>query len=175
MDRWLGQLSTYSERQLPFVDALSAWLRANTPSTQRTALIHGDYQFINVMFEADAPRVAAIVDWESATIGDPLLDIGWMLALWQEPGEEPVHTPYIDYTALPSRAQIAARYASQTGLDLSALNFYMALALFKLGIIMEGWYAKYKRGETAHRAHAESEHDVPRMLTRAATFAGLVA
>ena len=106
---------------------------------KRVALMHGDYQFINVMFAPGLPpRLAAIVDWESATIGDPLLDLGWVLAGWHDPGEAETHATYIDWTPFPPRAEMAARYAAATGLDVSNLNFYMALALFKLAVIMGG-------------------------------------
>ena len=89
VERWLAQLERYKVREIPGLDELARWLRANTPPMQRAALLHGDYQFINVMYEPTLPvRLSAIVDWESATIGDPLLDLGWMLAGWQEDGEE---------------------------------------------------------------------------------------
>lgn len=174
VDRWLGQLGHYRTRDIPHLDAVAEWLRTHQPVTQRAALIHGDYQFINVMFACDNPvRIAAVVDWESATIGDPLLDLGWMLGLWHEQGETPVHSPYFDYTGVPTRAEMAARYAKATGLDVSHLDFYMVLALFKLGIIMEGWYAKFLEGDTNHPAHRDAREDVPRMIARAAHFAGL--
>ena len=174
VDRWLGQLERARTRELAYLDALCAWLREHTPAMQRTALIHGDYQFINVMFApALPPRLAAIVDWESATIVDPLLDLGWVLAGWQDAGESGTHATYVDWAGFPPRAEMAARYAAKTGLDISNLNFYMALALFKLAVIMEGWYARYLSGQSTHPSHKAMETGVPLMLSRAAGFAGL--
>ena len=172
VDRWLAQLERSRNRALQHLDDLCVWLRSATPAMQRSALIHGDYQFINVMFAHDPePRLAAVVDWESATIGDPLLDLGWVLAGWQEAGEAETHATYIDWRAFPPRAAMAARYAEQTGLDVSNLPFYMALALFKLAVIMEGWYFRFLNGQTNHPAHKAMETAVPGMLARAAHFA----
>jgi aminoglycoside phosphotransferase (APT) family kinase protein len=174
VDRWLSQLERARSRDLPHLDALCDWLRANTPAMQRTALIHGDYQFINVMFAPEAPpRLTAIVDWESATIGDPLLDLGWVLAGWRNPGEGQTHASYIDWSGSPPRAEMAARYSAATGLDVANLHFYMTLALFKLSVIMEGWYFRYRSGQSTHPSHAAMETGVPAMLSRAAGFAGL--
>lgn len=175
VDRWLSQLERARSRDLDHLDTLCAWLRANTPTMQRTALIHGDYQFINVMFAPGLPpKLAAIVDWESATIGDPLLDLGWVLASWQDADETLAsHTSYFDWAGMPPRAEMAARYAAKTGLDVADLPFYMALALFKLGVIMEGWYFRYVNGQSNHPTHKNMETGVPKMLARAARFAGI--
>jgi len=85
---------------------------------------------------------------ERNEIGDPLLDLGWMLAGWQEPGEPPSHAIYMDWSGMPSRAEVAERYARATGLDVSNMNYYIALALFKLAAIMEGWYTQYLTGRS---------------------------
>jgi aminoglycoside phosphotransferase (APT) family kinase protein len=174
VDRWLGQLERARSRDLAHLDDICAWLRANTPAMQRGALIHGDYQFINVMFSPGLPpKLAAIVDWESATIGDPLLDLGWVLAGWQDAGETGTHASYIDWRDFPPRAEMAARFAARTRLDVTNLNFYMTLALFKLAVIMEGWYFRYINGQSSHPSHQAMETGVPDMLSRAAKFAGI--
>lgn len=175
VDRWLSQLERARTRDLPGLDRLCEWLRQNTPETQRTALIHGDYQFINVMMAPNLPpRLAAIVDWESATIGDPLLDLGWVLSGWQDEGEAlATHAYYFDWSGMPPRAEMAARYAEATGLDITALPFYMALALFKLAVIMEGWYFRYLNGQSSHPSHKSMETVVPGMIARATVFAGI--
>ena len=111
------------------------------------AILHGDYSPFNVMVAPDPPaRLAAIVDWDTGTIGDPLLDIGHLLARWTEPGEEPVHRAHAGgVDGYPPRAAMAARYAERTGRDLTALAYYEALSLFKLGVILEGTYARTRR------------------------------
>jgi aminoglycoside phosphotransferase (APT) family kinase protein len=167
VERWLAQLARYKVREIPGLDQLAQWLRNNTPQMQRAALVHGDYQFINVMIEPTLPvRLSAIVDWESATIGDPLLDLGWMLAGWQEAGEEASFASYIDWAGMPTRRELAERYAGATGLSLEHLGYYMALSMFKLGIIMEGAYARYLKGKSTLALHAKMEHDVPMMIAR---------
>lgn len=174
VDRWLSQLERARSRPLDGIDTLCDMLRSTRPRTQRIALIHGDYQFINVMFAPDAPpRLAAVIDWETATIGDPLLDLGWMLAGWQEKGEPPTHASYMDWSAMPTRAAVAERYALATGLDVSDINYYTALALFKLVAIMEGWYFQYVNGRSKLAAHGGMETMVPDMIRRALHFASL--
>lgn len=171
VDRWLGQLDRYRTRDIAGLDDLAAWLRANTPTMQRAGLVHGDYQFINVMYDATLPvKLSAIVDWESATIGDPLLDLGWMLSSWQEPGEPETFATYIEWHDFPSRRLLAERYENATGLSVEKLGYYMALSMFKLGVIMEGAYTRFVKGRSTHPAHAQMETGVPMMIQRGLDF-----
>lgn len=171
VDRWLGQLDRYRTRDIAGLYDLAAWLRANTPTMQRAGLVHGDYQFINVMYDATLPvKLSAIVDWESATIGDPLLDLGWMLSSWQEPGEPETFATYIGWHDFPSRRLLAERYENATGLSVEKLGYYMALSMFKLGIIMEGAYTRFVKGRSTHPAHAQMETGVPMMIQRGLDF-----
>lgn len=175
VDRWLVQLERAHSRRLDGIDELCSALRDACPETQRTSLIHGDYQFINVMFAPDAPpKLVAVIDWETATIGDPLLDLGWMLAGWQEEGEPPTHASYMDWTDMPSRAAVAERYAKATGLDVSGINYYVALALFKLAAIMEGWYFQFVNGRSTLAAHGAMKEMVPDMVRRALVFVAAI-
>jgi len=172
VDRWLGQLERARTRELPDVDDVAAWLRANVPSMGEPGILHGDYQFANVMFDHDTPaRIAAVVDWEQSTIGDPLVDLGWLLALWDEPGEEPVRggdeVRVNQQDGFPTRAELAARYAHVTGRLLDALGWYEVLALFKLACVLEGAYARFARGESQNPAHARLEAMVPGLLQSA--------
>ncbi|TMK65765.1 MAG: phosphotransferase family protein [Actinobacteria bacterium] len=144
---WTARSEQARTRDLPAVDVVSEWLRAHTPSMGDAAILHGDYQFANVMFRPDLPaRVTAVIDWEQSTIGDPLVDIGWMLALWDEPGEDPVRgageTRVNQQPGFPSRAELAASYAARTGFSLEHLGWYEVLALFKLACVLEGAYAR---------------------------------
>jgi len=163
--RWLAQLDRYRVRPLEELDFLADWLEANRPANGPTGLLHGDYSPFNVMVAPEPPaRLAAIVDWDTGTIGDPLLDIGHLLARWTEPGEEPViDVPAGGVDGYPTRAEMAARYVERTGADLSALPYYEALALFKLAIILEGNYARTR--------DAQMEVLVPQLLRGAAEFA----
>jgi aminoglycoside phosphotransferase (APT) family kinase protein len=145
VDRWLWQLDSYRSREIPDVDAVSEWLRANRPEPGPIGVMHGDYSLFNVMFSHGAPaHLAAIVDWDTATIGETLMDLGHVLARWDDEGEEPTvlgSADNPDRSGLASRAELAARYQARTGCDVTNLRYYEVLSLFKLGCIMEGHYA----------------------------------
>ena len=158
--RWQGELASYGQLdgypgpEIPGVDEVAAWLDAHRPPTWQPGIMHGDYHLANVMFAPDGPRLAAIVDWEMCTIGDPLLDLGWLLATWPEPqgpGDEAMASVVTgaigSSTALPTREELVARYAGQTSRDLSAVTWYQVLACFKLGIVLEGTYARACAGK----------------------------
>jgi aminoglycoside phosphotransferase (APT) family kinase protein len=170
--RWLAQLGRYQTRDLPELAFLTAWLEENRPVMGRPAIIHGDYSPFNVMVAREPPaRLAAIVDWDTGTIGDPLLDIGHLLARWTEPGEDPVIGEQAGGAwGYPSRAAMAARYTEVTGRDLAALPYYEALALFKLAVILEGTFARERAAGTPDERNSMGEI-VPRLLRAAAAFA----
>lgn len=170
--RWLAQLDRYRTRELPELEFLTEWLTTNTPAMGPAAIIHGDYSPFNVMVRPQPPaQLAAIVDWDTGTIGDPLLDIGHLLARWTEPGEEPTITLQAGgVDGYPSRAQMAARYAEGTGRDLSTLPYYEALALFKLAVILEGSHARQVNAGVAPE-QTDMGPRVLRLLRGAAEFA----
>lgn len=150
VDRWLWQLDSYRLRPLPDADVIVDWLRANLPEPGPIGIMHGDYSLFNVMFAnhrdpGESPaRLAAIIDWDTATIGEPLMDLGHLLARWDEPGEEPSSLGSADIGdrhGLVSRAELADRYRECTGWGLTHLRFYEVVSLFKLGCIMEGHHA----------------------------------
>jgi aminoglycoside phosphotransferase (APT) family kinase protein len=102
--------------------------------------MHGDYQFANVMFRDGAPaRLAAIVDWEMGTVGDPKLDLGWMIQGWPEDTMIPSasETSYVDMRGMPSRSQVLARYAEVSGRQVDDIDYYIILAKWKLAIVLE--------------------------------------
>lgn len=172
VSRWLGQLDHYRTRDIPELGWVAGWLETNRPRRSRPGLMHGDYSPYNVMASpGDTTRLAAVVDWDTGTIGDPLLDIGHLLARWTEPGEEPAIGVWdIEVRdGLPSRAELAGRYAERTGADLSALPYYQALALFKLAIILEGSVARRRA------AHAPDTATRAAMVDRLIHYAGLFA
>jgi aminoglycoside phosphotransferase (APT) family kinase protein len=152
--RWRAQLDGYSELDgydgpdIPDVERVGAWLDANRPAEVHIGVIHGDYQFANVMLAPDAPELAAIVDWELSTLGDPLLDLGWVLASWLEPGDPPGKAPmFRPWADMPTRAELVARYAEVSGRDVSAMPWYLVLACYKLGILLEGTHARARAGQ----------------------------
>ena len=173
--RWLGQLERYKTRPLPEVDEAGEWLAAHTPPMQPPAVIHGDYKLDNVMFAARTPaEIIAVVDWEQSTIGDPLVDLGWMIGLWNEAHERASLasvSPFPPGSDVPTRAELIARYGEQTDRDLSQVAFYCVLGLFKLACVMEGSYARFKAGTSDDAYFAALEQGVPALAQRALEFA----
>lgn len=170
--RWMAQLSRYQVRELPGLDTITDWLERNRPTQSPAGILHGDYSPFNVMVSPDAPgRLAAIVDWDTGTIGDPVLDIGHLLARWTEPGEEPVLQDQAGGNeGYPTRVEMAALYAEMTGRDLSALPYYQALALFKLAAILEGTFSRQRAAGVPDDQNMMVE-TVPRLLRFANAFA----
>jgi len=173
--RWLGQLERYKSRPLPDVDEAGRWLEAHTPAMQPPGVIHGDYKLDNVMFAPRLPvELVAVVDWEQSTIGDPLVDLGWVIGIWVEAGERvsPSGISPFDASAdVPTRAELVARYGENTDRDLANLGFYCVLGLFKLACVMEGSYARFKAGTSDDGYFAALEEGVPGLARRALEFA----
>lgn len=151
--RWLAELDQHLELpgypavELPHVREVADWLDAHRPTEWAPGLMHGDFHANNVMFSRTEPNVAAIVDWEMATIGDPLLDLGWLCATWDLPGApDEFAGPLTRAGGLPTTEELVARYASQTTRSLDHLPWYVVLACFKLGIILEGSHARANSG-----------------------------
>ena len=152
--RWLSELESYSGfdnysgPDIGDVNAVAAWLKDRQPKSFQPGIMHGDYHAANVMFSPTGPDVVAIVDWEMCTIGDPLLDLGWMLATWYRPGHEPVLPNELMSThGLATPAELVERYAQNTTRDLSNIDWYAVMACFKLGIILEGSHARAAAGK----------------------------
>lgn len=148
--RWNSQLASYGmikewdgASDCAVVEPIAEWLEANVPIASRPALIHGDYHIANVMFAKDTPEIAAIIDWELSTIGDPLVDLGWLIATWpEEPGAEENPFDIHPWRGFPSPVELAQHYQDVTNRSVSSLSWYVVLACFKLGILLEGTYAR---------------------------------
>ncbi|WP_411731603.1 phosphotransferase family protein [Paeniglutamicibacter sp.] len=180
VDRFSSLWDVNTLRSLPQVAELGSWLEKNMPDTQRHSLIHGDYRMGNLMFtDAEDPAVLAVLDWEMATLGDPLADLGYLLATYAERGESPSVMELTSVTREPgyfSRAEIVNRYQDQMTLDLSALPWYQALALWKASIFCEAIYTRWLKGERPEDRSfsARLEKGVPDLLARAQSFAALM-
>ncbi len=147
VDRWLSHLSRFKFRDIPGLDEAAAWLRGRIPRSYVPGIMHGDYQFANVMFHHGAPaRMAAIVDWEMGTVGDPLLDLAWVVMNWPTDEASRPTVGYVDYQGLPLRDDLLERYATTSGRDVDEIDYYVILARFKLAIVLEGGYARYVSG-----------------------------
>ncbi|MBW0114831.1 phosphotransferase family protein [Pseudonocardia abyssalis] len=148
--RWYGQWERVRTRELPDVETLHARLDAACPDESGTAIVHGDFRIDNTILDPDDPaRVRAIVDWEMATLGDPLADLGVHLA-YRDPAFAPILGGAAASTSdrMPATADLAERYARASGRDLTDLGFPLALAYFKIAVIAEGIHQRHERGDT---------------------------
>ncbi|HZN12651.1 MAG TPA: phosphotransferase family protein [Acidimicrobiales bacterium] len=176
VDRWLAHLAACKFREIPGIDEAAAWLRGHRPKRYEPGIMHGDYQFANVMFGHGAPaRLAAIVDWEMTTIGDPLLDLAWVLMGWPDPDEDRTSLSYVDYNGMPTRAELAARYAETSGRPVDDIDYYVILARFKMAIVLEAGYARYVQGAADNPKMEAFGAVVLDMAARAAALARTTA
>src|SRR5579864_1007324 len=139
-------------RELPEVESVGRWLADNLPESPPATVVHGDYRLGNTMFAAETPaRLVAIFDWEMATIGDPLADLGYMVMHWTQPGDPPSKFNLHTVTRLegfPTREELVSRYEERSGQAMAALNWYVTLALWKAVVFMEGNYKRALAGST---------------------------
>jgi aminoglycoside phosphotransferase (APT) family kinase protein len=156
--RWSEQWERSKVAELPEIDALIRWLRGALPVSPAPTLVHGDYRLGNVALDpADPGRIVAVFDWEMATLGDPLADLGYTLIYWGEladPPEERAPGTFQALTAQPgflTRSELAGEYARRSGIDVADVDFYRVLALYKLAVISEGIYARHLQGKTLGR------------------------
>lgn len=174
--RWRGQREGAKTRELPDYDALSLWLEEHLPMQAGTSLVHGDYKLDNVAMSADGPRLTAILDWEMATVGDPMADLGYLMSFWIEPGERDEFSEVAGNVTtepgFPTRDEMVARYAATSGRDVSDLTAYVVLAIWKLAILLEGSYSRHLAGTTDDPFFALLDKGVPSLLARARQVAG---
>jgi aminoglycoside phosphotransferase (APT) family kinase protein len=140
VDRWTAFLERIKGRELPGFDVAAAWLRAHRPLDYVPGIMHGDYQFANVMYCHGAPaRLAAIVDWEMGTVGDPKLDLAWVVQSWPEDTSAPEagESSYVDLTGMPSRDRVLEHYAKVSGRQVDDIDYYVILAKWKLAVVLE--------------------------------------
>jgi aminoglycoside phosphotransferase (APT) family kinase protein len=147
LHRWHGQWQKQHTREFPLVDDVHDRLAARIPEQGPATLVHGDYRLDNMILTPTG-EVAAVVDWELCTLGDPLADVGMLLVYWGGEGEDlsPLR-PATTAPGFPSRGDVTRRYAERSGRDVSEIEFYVALGLWKLGIILEGVLARYTAGQ----------------------------
>ncbi|BBZ42142.1 phosphotransferase family protein [Mycobacterium conspicuum] len=173
--RWLSELESYQQYegypgpQIPGIEQVAGWLEEHRPSNWMPGIMHGDYHAANVMFSRTGPEVVAIVDWEMCTIGDPLLDLGWLLATWRQSDGSAVFSHALGgQEGLASTDELLERYAANTVRDLSHIAWYTVLACFKLGIVIEGTLARACAGqaekEVGDQLHAATVHLFERAL-----------
>lgn len=170
VSRWTRQWSLSATRELPGINELVRRLERAVPPAQRASVVHGDYRLDNVIFAPggqDEPGgITAVIDWEMSTLGDPLTDLGLMLVYWDEITENVTGTRHAVAAnpGFPDRAALAETYASVSGLDLSALHFYIAFGYFKLAVIAEGIHSRYLAGQTVGEGFEKAGPTVPDLI-----------
>ena len=174
LKRWIGQLELTlpRTRALPGIHEVTEWLKRHLPTQSATTIVHGDYKLDNVMFAPHPARLAAIFDWEMATLGDPLADVGWLISYWGPTGDPPEPEPkgsnYItSQPGFSSQEDLIARYEEKTGRTMQHLAFYHCFAVWKNAIILEGLYRHYLEGTASNPKANEFEWKVPQFVDRA--------
>ncbi len=165
IEGWIKRYQHARTDDIPEMEKLADWLAANIPPDGKTALIHNDFKYDNLVLNpADWSEVIAVLDWEMATIGDPLMDLGTSLAYWIDTNDPPVlQKMKFSPTTIPggfSRAEMAEAYARLSGNDLVNIVFYYAYGLYKIAVIGQQIYARYKKGLTKDQRFAGLIHAV---------------
>jgi len=147
--RWRRQWEGSKTREIPLIDEVHDRLAARIPEQGRATIVHGDYRLDNMILTPDAAGVAAVVDWELCTLGDPLADVGMLLVYWGDRDADlfPLFEPATTGPGFPSLAEVQKRYATRSGRDLSLIDFYVALGMWKLAIILEGVFNRFSAGQ----------------------------
>jgi aminoglycoside phosphotransferase (APT) family kinase protein len=180
LDRQLRRFSGLWEhnktREVPELDAATAWLTAHRPESPDATIVHGDYRLGNTMFARGAPaRLVAIFDWELATIGDPLADVGYFTATYAAPGD-PETTLFslnrvTTFEGFPSREELIARYEERSGRSMSDVRWYQTLALWKSAVFLEGSYKRLLAGTTDDPFFRLLDEGVPEIARHALAIA----
>ena len=153
IEGWTKRYALAETDSIPEADKVASWLRDSMPTESGASLIHNDFKHDNVILDAnDWSRLIAVLDWEMATLGDPLMDLGTSLAYWTEPSDPPALVQArLSPTTLPgtpTRAEVVEQYARETGRDVHNVVFYYAYGLFKVAVIVQQLYARYVTGRT---------------------------
>jgi len=165
LHRWHGQWQKQHRRELELIDEVHDRLAARIPKQGQASIVHGDYRLDNMILTPGG-EVAAVVDWELCTLGDPLADVGLLLVYWGEEGDDliPLIEPATMLPGFPTREEVKERYAGRSGRDLSEIDFYVALGLWKLAIVLEGVFARYSAGQ--YGEPDEGAEEVARVVER---------
>ena len=162
---WFGRWQRSRTRDLPAMDRLMEWLSARLPASTEAALLHNDYKLDNVMLDpADPARLVAVLDWEMSALGDPLVDLGILLCYWPEANDPPERresiSPVTAMPGWPTRAELVERYAARTGRDVSRIDYYQIFAIFKVAVVLQQIYHRYRLGQTSDPRFAAMEERV---------------
>lgn len=171
IERWRAVRSAHAVRDLPLIETLGAWLGANAPPPEAVRIVHCDYHLDNVLMDPAVPQVKAILDWEMATLADPLVDVGLVTAMWNRDENLPLGFAFVQRVSnAPSVIDgtgLAQRWARATGLSIDHLGYFQAFALWRLAAIVEGAYVLFREGQVDGAYERGLEQDVPALLDAA--------
>jgi aminoglycoside phosphotransferase (APT) family kinase protein len=174
--RWTKQWASSKTRELPAIDEVAQRLAARIPDQQGVVIAHGDYRFGNCLTDVSRARIAAVLDWELCTLGDPLADVGYLGVYWTDPGGEQLrHNDPSGIEGFPAYADLLERYAARTGRDLAGIDYYVAFSSWRLAVISEGVYARFLHGAMGDQGIGSSELAVFRAGTETLAEAALDA
>ena len=176
---WMGRWEKAKTQEVPLMKKLADWFLEHQPAPQPPVILHNDFYLHNVMFDAGFPgRIVAVLDWEMASLGDPMIDLGTALNYWRDPDDTPdllgLSEGYPHTAITPGmlrREQMAERYALRTGRDISGFPYYLALAYWKYATVVEQLYLRYFRGQTTEPRFANYKKYAPVMAREAAKVA----
>ena len=175
IDGWHRRWERAKTREVAAMDGVGAYLAEALPAPQTVALLHNDFKLDNTMAGDDGSLVA-VFDWDMATLGDPLVDLGTLLAYWADP-DSPTYAVLgaeaVTLAPFLGKAEIVERYAARTGLDVSGVAYYETLALFRIAVIVEQIFARYVRGQTTDERFAAFGAVAPILAAAAGRAAGL--
>ncbi|PTL39254.1 phosphotransferase family protein [Alkalicoccus saliphilus] len=170
---WIKRYERAETDEIPEIESLKTWMKANIPASQKATVIHYDYKLNNAMFSEDFSEMVGLFDWEMTTVGDPLADLGAAMSYWLQ-ADDPDVLKYAlgkpPVTVLPgfmTREEFVQGYAEKSGRDVSHFHFYFTFALFKLAVICQQIYARWKKGQTQDERFAELNYFVQQLIERA--------
>ncbi len=171
IERWRETRRKTRVRELPLIDELAGWLLAQLPQRGPVSIVHGDYHLDNTLADLEQPRLQAVIDWELATIGDPLADLALLLMFWGPRSLDPPGFSHVQAVSrragVLSRRQLVERWQNISGIGADNLDFYMCFAFWRLAAIVEGAFCLYKAGEVDTPYARGLEYDVPALLREA--------
>ncbi|HUE38757.1 MAG TPA: phosphotransferase family protein [Candidatus Binatia bacterium] len=170
LKRWYSQYQQSKTRELPAVDRVHDALKARIPPQGRASVVHGDYRLGNSITDTATGAIVAVLDWEICTLGDPLADLGYVLATWTQSTDPVAGAPGAPSLApgFPNRDEVLERYARRSGRDVSKIDYYVAFSMWKSACIIEGVYARYVGG-----ALGKTDVDLDQFKKRIESFAEL--
>lgn len=174
VERWLKVRADKAVRELPLLDEIGAWLLGSVPPAGEAAIIHCDFHLDNCLSAPDRPEVRAVIDWEMAALGDPLVDVGLCLFFWKRDASRPLGFAFVQAVSngpdAPDRAELADIWSQASGRDHAALAWHMIFSAWRLAAIVEGAWILQVEGRVSSDYARGLEHDVPNLLREAAAL-----